>query len=665
MRRLRLPLLAALVAVAGTVLLLAVVEGLLRLTGYGHSTAFTVPCTVRGRAAWCDNDRFTRQFFPPGAFRLPAAFAIPAEKRPGTFRIFVVGESAAEGDPEPSYSFARYLEVMLRDRYPAVRFEVINTGIAAINSHALLPITRDVGRRSPDLFIFYAGNNEVVGPYGPGTSLTGRGLSLPLIRAAIRLNSFRLAQLVAAAGRAVRGEEERSWTGMAMFTERFVPADAPGLARVYEDFRHNLRDMVAAARRSGARVVVSTVGVNLRNSAPFGSVHREGLSARDSVRWDAAIAAGDSLAGDGRHEPAIERFLAAAAIDSMPAALHFRIARSLWSLERFRAARSRFQRARELDALRFRADEEINAAIRAVATEAGPGVELLDGEAILAAASPHGVPGHELFYEHVHLRPEGNYLLARALFPTVSAMLPDGGATSAPQPSSRQEAERLLALTEYDRRRVGRLAVAWLSQPPFTAQLTRDEEIAFLTREIGAGKDDPVATAGVYRDAIARAPDDRWLRLNYGSFLESFGELAAAEVVYRKALELLPGNYLAGDRLAGVLARMGKHREAIAECRALLRRMPYHPTAWMTLGYALAQTGEYEESVESFERAARLHPAYAVDAYTSIGVIRLQQERYEPAAAAFRMALERNPTAARRPDILRRLRDAETRGAVR
>jgi tetratricopeptide (TPR) repeat protein len=82
----------------------------------------------------------------------------------------------------------------------------------------------------------------------------------------------------------------------------------------------------------------------------------------------------------------------------------------------------------------------------------------------------------------------------------------------------------------------------------------------------------------------------------------------------------------------------------------------------MTMGYALAQTGAYDASIMAYERASALHGPYALDAYTSIGVIRLQQEQSEPAAAAFRAALELDTAGARRDDLLRRLRIAEARG---
>ena len=67
-------------------LTLVAIEGALRLIGYGHAATFTVPCTVNARDSYCDNDRFTWQFFPAGAFRLPLSFVFAARKTADTFR---------------------------------------------------------------------------------------------------------------------------------------------------------------------------------------------------------------------------------------------------------------------------------------------------------------------------------------------------------------------------------------------------------------------------------------------------------------------------------------------------------------------------------------------------------------------------------------------------
>jgi len=637
-------------AIVVPILLIAAIEASLRLFGYGYRSEFTVPCIVQGRSAFCDNDHFTWQFFPPGAFRLPPAFAIPAEKRPGTFRIFIVGESAAQGDPEPSYGFARHLEVMLRERFPAVNFEVINTGITAVNSHVLLPVTRDLAQRQGDLFVLYIGNNEVVGPFGPQSALTAHGSSLALIRAGIYFRSLRLGQLLEAG---LRSSAHREWRGMEMFLEQQVAADATAMTGVYQNFRSNLHDIIEVARSSGARVLVSTVGVNLKDCAPFASLHRTDLAREDRVTWEARVREGEVLEAEGQHAEALKRYLAAAAIDDRYAELQFRIGRSHWMLGQFDAARERFSRARDLDALRFRADSRINEIIRSVAKGAGPEVELLDGETILAGGSPQGISGRDVFYEHVHMSPHGNYLLARAVFPRVVDLLPQTvrRSVAVEEPPSEEESEKLLAFTPIDRRRVAQLVLASLSQAPFTNQLTHDEQVRALRRDIETGSEQ---TAAAYRWALARAPGDRWLHYNYGVLLEA-REPAAAAAEFRLALELLPGNYAAREKLADALILMGEFDEAVAQCRELLRRMPYHPPAYLTMAYALAQLRSYDEAISAYQQAIRLHPAYAVDAYHAIGIIQTLQGRFDRAAESFQKAIDLDTGHAKTADLLYKL----------
>ena len=151
--------------------------------------------------------------------KTPRAYAIPTEKPKGTFRVFVLGESAAMGDPDPAYAFSRYLEVMLRERFPSMKFEVVNTGSVAINSHVLLPIARDLANQRPDIFIVHSGNDEVVGPYGPGTALTASGMNLAVIRSSILFRSTRIGQLVTKLG-----TQKKKWGGMEMFFDKQVPA---------------------------------------------------------------------------------------------------------------------------------------------------------------------------------------------------------------------------------------------------------------------------------------------------------------------------------------------------------------------------------------------------------------------------------------------------------
>jgi len=150
-------------------MILISLESSLRILGYGYPTDFIIKSQVKGQEICTDNQRFSWQFFPTSLARKPNRFNIPVSRPNGTFRIFVLGSSAAMGDPDASFSFSRILKTLLRTRYPATRFEVINAAMTAINSHVILPIARDCATCQPDLFIVYMGNNEVVGPFGSGT----------------------------------------------------------------------------------------------------------------------------------------------------------------------------------------------------------------------------------------------------------------------------------------------------------------------------------------------------------------------------------------------------------------------------------------------------------------------------------------------------------------
>lgn len=515
-------------AVVLPVLLLGIAEAGLRICGVGTSTSVTRPCTDLGRPAFCDNQFFTTAFFPPGMLRTPRPYAIPAEKPPGTFRIFILGESAAWGDPDPTYGFGRYLEVMLRERFPEIKFEVINTSITATNSHVVLRIAKEMAHHQPDLFIVYMGNNEVVGPYGPGTVLTRSAMSLPALRATTFVNSTRIGQLFARVTHRAK-QNPAEWRGMEMFLERQVRADSPRMDYVYENLTTNLRDIVAAARGSGARVLVSTVATNLKDCAPFASMHRNGLKMEELRSWEERVQQGAAVESSGGDAEALRLYLLAADIDDQYAELQFRIARCLWMLGDFSAAKQHFLLARDLDTLRFRADSRMNDIIRSVVPAQGSAVELVDAAAIFSQESPNQIPGSELFYEHVHMNPRGNYVLARSLFLKIAAMLPPEPQGATRDVLSKAACEQLLAFTGFDRSRVAGLVLRKLERPPFTNQLNHHEQVRKIRIEAESSSENENETAARYLWAIAKNPHDRLLHLNYGFYLHQFNPGAATE----------------------------------------------------------------------------------------------------------------------------------------
>jgi hypothetical protein len=145
-------------------------------------------------------------------------FGMAARKPADTYRIFILGESAAMGDPEPAYGASRYLEALLSERYPKTHFEIVNLGITAINSHVILPIVRECARHDGDFWIVYMGNNEMVGPFGAATVFGAKAPPLGFVRLNLAIQKTRVGQLLADIVRKLHGKNSNtSWGEMKMF----------------------------------------------------------------------------------------------------------------------------------------------------------------------------------------------------------------------------------------------------------------------------------------------------------------------------------------------------------------------------------------------------------------------------------------------------------------
>jgi tetratricopeptide (TPR) repeat protein len=593
----------------------------LRVFGYGYPTSFFLSSEIDGRQVFIDNPQFARRFFPEGVARTPIPFALPAAKSANTYRIFVFGESAAMGFPEASFSFARILEVMLRDRYPDTHFEIINTAIPLTNSHAILPIARECGGHGPDLFIVYMGNNEVIGPFGAANVLGSYSPSLGVIRAHLGFKTTRIGQLLNNLGRLFSQQEDtaRVWDGMATYLQSQIRADDSRLETLYANFRQNLRDICAAGRAAGATTLLCTVGCNLRDSPPFASLHPEDMTKQARQRWQEYFEHGAQAESAGKHADAFQWFNKAAAIDDRYADLQFALARCREALGQFEEARRGFLLARDLDTLRFRPDTRLNDTIRQVAASGdGNGVALVDAERAFAIASAHGIPGENLFYEHVHMKLSGNYVLARAVFDKVLEALPDSIRTrssGAGPPLSEVECADRLAFTDWNRLSILLQFYSLQTQPPFTGQrdhAARDARMKQVILDLQPhGQPDALKRyASVYRRAIERSPADWMLHSNFAKLLVMAGDNEKAAEEARLVVKLIPHSYMAHQALADILHRQEMYQEAQEHCSLALRLSPDfdRETIHHLMGNILAKQGETDKAITHFSAALRLNP---------------------------------------------------------
>ena len=600
-------------------LLLLGMELGLHLAGFGYPSNYFVK--KKPNKTFLSNQRFGWRFFSPQMARNPFLINLPLEKPAGTYRIFVLGGSAAKGEPDYSFSFARILEKMLSNHYPNRKFEVINTAMVAINSHVVHQIAKECARLEPDLFIVYLGNNEVVGPFGPGTIFQSFSPNLALIRAGLWVKSLRIGQLLDRLIQHLPRKEQnfKVWRGMEMFLDNRIPFDDARLKRVYAHFERNLTDIMSTAHDSGSEVIVCTVATNLKDNAPFASMHKQGLSKAQKADWEENYKAGIEHEEDGRHTEAVNRYLHAVQIDDNYADLHFRLARCYEKLYRYEEAREYYTWARDTDTLRFRADTQINRIIREKASgRENDGVYLVDAERYFEEnnqALPK-IPGEELFYEHVHMTFFGNYLIAKALFSKLRSLLPEdiradtSGSTDA---LSQERCAVLLAFTMWDLHKILGRILERVTRPPFTNQIDHDLRYGKIVEQKQRTKNflTPSVLAlvqKVYQRALERNPNDWILHNNFAEFNKECGEYGEAKEHWRRVLESVPNFADVHNNLGALLVYDGKLDEAINYFYSALDINPYLVEAHINLGVVLKKIGKRDEANKHFSEALRLRP---------------------------------------------------------
>lgn len=628
---------------------LLLLELALRISGYGFSTAFFKEMEQGGTRYVIENTTFSLRFFPPELARWPTSLKFPAVKSPGTCRVFVLGESAAMGDPQPAYGASRYMEMLLRDRFPETKFEIVNLGITAINSHVILPIARECARREGDIWIVYMGNNEMVGPFGAATVFGSRAPPRAAVQFNLAVQKTRTGQLLSAALRNLGGKPKNtSWGGMQMFLENRVGADDPRRETVYRNFEANLRDIVDAGLDSGARVILSTVSVNLRDCPPFGSRHGARVSESERAHFEQVFAEAQTLRQQSDFTAAADRFATASKVDPHFAEAHYRRAECLLASQA--DAREHFQTACDTDALCFRADTRINTAIRTLAaTRAHPQLVLCDAESALAAADSTGIAGRESFYEHVHFNFEGNYRLGKAWAEQVEAMLPlEARRNGAADWASRAQCERALGLTPWNRHFVTQSILRRLGQPPLSTQSNNAERLQAVRAEDEEFRRQQKLPGAVERvraeyQALLRAsPHDSFLYEGFANFLEAIGERPAAADAYRRIIELLPHDFYASLQLGRLLGELGSPADGQPFLQTATRLRPSLPEGWHELGLVLAAQAQFSEALTCMERAENLRPQDPANVcYT--GKMLAKLGRRAEAVDKYRRAIEMRP----------------------
>jgi len=635
------------------VILLGVMEAGLRLSGYGYDPGLFKKITIGNGGFFVNNETFGLRFFPPQLSRSLGPIRMPVTKAADTYRIFILGESAAMGDPEPAYGAGRYLEALLSARYPQTHFEIVNLGITAINSHVILPIARDCARCQGDLWIIYMGNNEMVGPFGAATVFGEKTPPLPLIRFNLALQKTRLGQLLGSLGRKLTGDKAAgpSWGGMEMFVGNQLPADDPRREVVYHHFSRNLHDIVKTGLDSGAKILLSTVAVNLKDCAPFASLVNSNLPPADRAQFNQLFAKGVAAENGGDFAGATQQFESAAKLDAKVAELQFRWGQSLLALTNLAPAREHLQLACDDDALPFRADARINGLIAAAGRQlATDKLVWFDAADALATNTPSGLCGDETFYEHVHFNFDGSYRLGCAWAEQVRAMLPEkiSRADATNRWASQTACELRLGLSDWNRELTLNHMLGRLGQPPLRDQLdnaVRVKDLETRVRELHSRMNaaDSAQADADFQAALQRAPDDYYLHGNYAEFLQaSAGNLPQATVQWRQVHDLVPQDCITCFELGRMTELQGQWADAEAWFRRAVELRPFLFESWIEMGKVQASQEKYADALASFATAQRQRPRDS-EVYLRSGLTLAKLNRHAEAMEEYRAAIRLNP----------------------
>ncbi len=380
------------VALLLPIIFFVLIEAGLRLFDYGNDHRLFVPVPVpveMGDGEYLStNKNVASRYFPEGYFTPSPPYEVFKKDKPDNgYRIFVMGGSTTASWPYPNnVMFSRILAQRLSDTFPDKYIEVVNTGIAAVNTFTLLDFVDEILVQQPDAILIYSGHNEFYGVLGAG-STQSVGQSRALIKAYLVLSKLKIFQfirsLVDGSKKLISGAGEAAASGHStlmgqMVGDNSIAYNSQTYLNAKNNYETNLTEILAKISAAGVPVMLSELVSNLRDHPPFISID------------------------DGEH---------------LPANLLYEWGNQLYDEAMYGMAREAYSMAKDLDGLRFRAAEETNASIHKVAAQFGaPVVPMKD---YFENASPNGIIDKALMLEHLHPNVDGYMLMSDAFYHTM------------------------------------------------------------------------------------------------------------------------------------------------------------------------------------------------------------------------------------------------------
>jgi tetratricopeptide (TPR) repeat protein len=568
--------------------------------------------TAPGRRSHFNTQRFTRI------------------KSPGTERVFCLGGSTTYGRPyDDTSSFCGWLRVLLPLVDSSRTWEVVNAGGISYASYRVANLMEELVGYEPDWFAIYTGHNEFLERRTYPDLIEQHRWLMDARLMLYRTRSYGLLSDALAAARG-RGNATPASDALPGEVEAILDRSA-GLAYYKRDelnpettlvhFHVNLERIIDKARAAGAEVILVRPGSNLRGLSPFKSEQATGLAPERLREFRDLMRRAREASANGSPEAAVELLDTAIAIDPRHAGAHFLRGRALYALERHEESQKAFERARDEDVVTLRAPSAFGAEVSRVASESG--VPLIDFETLVASHAEHGIPGADVFLDHVHPTIEMNGRLAVALAETITAAQrpsPDGVSPVDAFPEARRIVDASVDLRAHGLAQKNLAKVLHWAGKNEEAYLAAERSIA----QIGSWHWESHSVAA--------------------SIAVTLKDVDAAIEHSRASLRLLPNAAEEHSRLGQLLAHRGEYESAVEHLELALANRPNFAEAHWVLGNALVAMDRHPESLRHYAAAARLEPSAAHSA--SLGVALLRAGRLEAARAELENAMQRDPANA-------------------
>ncbi len=339
-------------------------------------------------------------------------------KDSSTLRIFVLGESTTIGYPYfHNGSFHRWLQYRLMRTFPDRQFEIINLSVTAVNSYTVLGFAKELINYKPDAVLIYSGHNEFYGTLGVGS--TNRiGNNARIIRLMLFLRQFRIVQLLTNVYEKIRNVpgSDTKYSGQTlmqrMVADQQIAFGSKLFNRGIDQFVWNMNETLELFNSHHIPVFVSNLVSNERDLKPFVSVPADDIRLPE---FQKNFVLGVKAFDQGDWESASGFFRLANKIYNAHALCNFYLGRLSEIQGDQDKAKFYFNRAKDLDGLRFRAPTLINDAISNLCSKYAY-AHLVDTKAVFDSFSVNHIIGNDLMLEHVHPNLTGYALISDVFY---------------------------------------------------------------------------------------------------------------------------------------------------------------------------------------------------------------------------------------------------------